>query len=156
MTFENIKNDIEIDVEQSPGADDPRFSIIFGCHTFVNNEMNKEIVEVSICKSPIDNSYNASVRDPYHVLGEDFTPTREFVLYCISLLVARCSVHNAADDYIVEQARISDLKKLVKSGKITSIEEAKQFYPSIWDEYIQDIFDWKNYEEQLAHNPFIH
>ncbi len=137
MTFETIKNDIEIDVDQSPCTDDPRFTIIFGCH--IPN--NKDVVEVTIYKNPVDGSYNATVCDPHYVLGEDFKPTREFIMYCLSLLVARCSIHNAADDFIVEEARLSDLRKLVKSGKITSLEEAKEFYPTLWVGYIEDWFE---------------
>ena len=62
-------------------------------------------------------------------------------MYCLSLLVARCTIHNAADDFIVEEARISDLRKLVKSGKITSLDEAKEFYPTLWVGDIEDMFE---------------
>ena len=136
-TFNDIKNDIEIDVDQSPGTDDPRFSIIFGSHLLHNEAM----VEVTIYKSPLDNSYNAVVSDRCGVLGADFQPSREFIMYCVSLLVSKCSILNAPDDFIVEEARLSDLKKLVESGKITSVDEAKQFFPTLWDGDIKDIFE---------------
>ena len=42
---------------------------------------------------------------------------------------------------LVTDARLDDLEKLVVAGKIESVDEAKQFYPTIDEDCIQEIFD---------------
>lgn len=42
---------------------------------------------------------------------------------------------------LVIDARLEDLEKLITSGKITSVEEAKDFYPTIDVTDIQEIFN---------------
>ncbi len=42
---------------------------------------------------------------------------------------------------LVIDARLDDLQRLVIAGKIGSVDEAKDFYPSLKEDDIQEIFD---------------
>ncbi len=42
---------------------------------------------------------------------------------------------------LVSDARLDDLQRLVIAGKIGSVDEAKDFYPSLEEDDIQEIFN---------------
>lgn len=119
LTFSDIRSDMELDVQQTKGADDPMFSIIYGWRYFFTEQSKTRTVIVSVYKKANDGSYHAEVQDYGHLLGNDFVPTKAFLLSCITDLIDKCDIHLVGDEISEFVSRDIELhERLKKEGII--------------------------------------
>ena len=90
LTFEDIKDDIDIRVSQSEGKDDPMFTIIYGKRYLNDEDYNLKTVEVSIYKDTDGKTFIAKTIDDGKFLGENFNPTKGFFVDCFKDVLKLC------------------------------------------------------------------
>lgn len=93
LTFDDIKADIDIAVDETQGCNDSMFTILYGKRFWGNADALEKTVQVSVYKDTDGETFVAEVVDHGKLLGENFVPTKEFFLSCYEDVLKLCNFH---------------------------------------------------------------